>query len=133
MRTKFLTVLLVAGTVAACASNPPPPPPMADAPAPPPAPAPMVSGPMAGVYKGTPDLTADSGPRCAKMTRPVAVRVTARNTFSLAGLVAKIGPDGAITAPAKRGQSLMGMASATGLDVTTVKGACTYKYSLAKS
>lgn len=132
MRTKFLTFLFMAGTVVGCASNPPPPPPMAEAPPPPP-PAPTVVGPVMGLYKGTPELAADAPATCAKMSRPVSVRVARNNTFTLGGMRGTVGPDGAITSRGGRGMSMMGTASASGLDVTQVKGKCSYHYMLTKS
>lgn len=129
MRMKILTALMLTGTVVGCASNPPPPPPMAEAPAP--VPAPMMA-PVDGMYKGMAMLGDDAPRRCAKMTKPQTVRVKG-NSFMLGGLKAMIGPDGAITAPSRRGVSLMGSASSTGLDLTSVKGKCSYHYTLAKS
>ena len=133
MRTKILTALLLAGTVVGCATTPPPPPPMAEAPPPPP-PAPMMmSGPMTGMYKGMADTAAELPRGCAKMTRPVSVRVMANNTFTLNGARGMIAPDGTITSRASRGMSLTGMASPTGLDITSMRGKCTYHYMLTKS
>ncbi|MBV8912571.1 MAG: hypothetical protein JOZ05_05960 [Acetobacteraceae bacterium] len=65
MRLKIAGVLLIAGTVVGCASNPPPPPPMAAAPEPAPAPAPPPppAAPVAGTYRGNADLTVTRG-RC---------------------------------------------------------------------
>ena len=131
MRMKLVTALLLAGTVVGCASNPPPPPPMAEAPPPPP-PAPMMMGPMAGMYRGMSDTT-DLPRGCAKMTRPAAVRVAGNNTFTLNGMRGMIGPDGAISSRPMRGGKLSGMATASGLDVTMMKGKCTYHYMLTKA
>ena len=131
MRIKIITALLLAGTVVGCASNPPPPPPMAEAPPPPP-PAPMVMGPVDGLYKGMATL-ADGAPRgCAKMTRAQTVRVRA-NSFVLMGVKATIAPDGTITAPTRRGTSVMGTATPGALSVTAMKGKCSYSYAMSKS
>jgi hypothetical protein len=129
MRMKILSVMMLAGTVIGCASNPPPPPP---APAPAPAPAPVVLGPVDGVYKGMAVLPDDAVKGCAKMTKPQTVTVK-KNSFVLGGLKATIGPDGAITATSHKGASLTGTASATGLDLTSVKGKCSYHYTLTKA
>ena len=131
MKTKILTAMLLAGTVVGCASNPPPPPPMAEA-APMPAPAAPAMGPMAGMYRGMADSSAQ--PRgCAKMTRPTNVRVASNNTFTLNGMRGMIGPDGAISSRASRGGSLSGTANAGALDVTMTRGKCSYHYTLNKA
>lgn len=133
MRTKLLTFLFMAGTVVGCASNPPPPPPMAEAPPPAPAPAPAPMGPMAGLYRGTPELAADAPASCAKMSRPVSVRVARNNTFVLGGMRGSVGPDGSVTSRGGRNMSMMGMASASGLEITQMRGQCSYRYMLTKS
>ena len=130
MRTKILTFILMAGTVVGCASNPPPPPPMAAAPPPPPPP-PMVMGPFDGVYRGTPTLTAESPARCAKMNRPVTVRVMRNNSFTAMGMRGTIGPDGMVSSTG-RGGSLAGNAANGTLTLTSTKGPCTYTTVLAK-
>ncbi len=132
MRMKLLSALLMAGTVVGCSGNPPPPPaPMADT-TPAPAPAPAMVGPVDGLYKGMADLADGAGPRCAKMTRTQTVRVR-RNSFVLMGVKATIAPDGSITSAARRGTSVTGTASGSGLDLMTMKGACSYHYSLTKA
>ena len=132
MRMKLLTALLMAGTVVGCASNPPPPPPpMADATAPSPTPA-TTAGDVGGTYRGTADLADGSGPRCAKMTRAQTVRVR-NNSFTLMGVKATIAPDGSITSASRRGTSITGMASSTGLDLTAMRGKCNYHYTMTKA
>ncbi len=132
MRMKLLTALLMAGTVVGCASNPPPPPPpMADA-TPPTPPPPASVGAVDGMYRGMADLADGSGPRCAKMTRTQTVRVR-NNAFSLMGVRATIAPDGSVTSASRRGTSVTGTASGTGLDLTTMHGKCNYHYSLTKA
>lgn len=133
MRSKFLSFVLLAGTVAGCASNPPPPPPMAEAPPPAPPPAMMTPTSMMGTYRGTAELASDAPARCARMNRPVTVRVLRNNSFTLGGMRGTIGADGAISSSTRRGMSMMGTASATGLDVTQMKGTCSYHYTLAKA
>ena len=130
MRVKLITALMIAGTVVGCASNPPPPPPMAMTPPPPP-PAPVAMGPVDGMYKGMAELASDAPARCAKMTRAQTVRVR-RNSFALMGLRGTIGPDGTVTSPTRRGMSLTGTASPTGLDLMAMKGTCSYHYTLTK-
>ncbi len=130
MRTKILTFILLAGTVVGCASNPPPPPPVVAAPPPAP-PAPMVVGPVDGKYKGMAELTPDSAPKCAKMTRTQYLTVK-KNTFFLMGVKAVIGTDGTIAATPRRGASVTGTASGTGLDLMASKAKCTYHYTLTK-
>ena len=130
MRSKFLATLLIAGTVAACASTPPPAPMMAEAPPPPPPPAPVMMGPMSGVFRGTAELAADAPKSCHKMSAHQTVRV--RNSmFYMAGLHAKIGPDGMVTAPKRHGTSLTGTASDGALDLMLMQGKCSYHYTLA--
>ena len=132
MRMKLITALLMAGTVVGCASNPPPPPPMAMAPAAPaPAPAPMAMGSADGMYKGMAELASDAPRRCAKMTRAQTVRVR-NSAFTLMGMRAMIGPDGTISTTARRGGSLSGTASGSGLDMMAMKGTCNYHYTLTK-
>ena len=130
MRTKLLTFMLLAGTVVGCSSNPPPPPPMTEAPPPAP-PAPAARGPVDGMYKGMAELASDAPKGCVKMTRDQTVRVR-NNSFVLNGIKATIAPDGSITAPTRRGSSVSGTASATGLDLTSMRGKCSYHYTLTK-
>lgn len=132
MRTKILTFILMAGTVVGCAGNPPPPPPMAAAPPPPP-PAPMAMGPFDGVYRGTPVLSAESPARCAKMNKPVTVRVGKNNAFTAMGLRGTIGPDGTVMASGRGKPSISGTASAGTINLTTMKGPCTYTTALSKA
>ena len=130
MRTQWLTCILLAATVAGCAGNPPPPPPpMAEAP--PPAP-PAAVGPVDGTYKGAADLDSDSPSRCRKMTAMQTVRVR-NQAFAIAGMRAKIGQDGAITANARRNNSLSGNADGSKIEVKLTQGQCTYHYDLVKS
>lgn len=134
MRAKIITALLMAGTVVGCASNPPPPPPMAMTP-PPPAPVaapPAAMGSSDGMYRGMAELAADAPARCAKMTRTQSVRVR-RGAFTLMGMRGMVGPDGAITSTTRRNMSLAGTASGTTLDVTAMKGTCSYHYTLNKA
>ena len=129
MRSKVLLALLMVGTVAGCASNPPPPPPpVAEAPPPPPPPA---LGDVSGMYKGMADLGPDSPARCPKMTRAQTVRVR-NNAFVLMGVRATIGPDGTVTAASRRGVSIAGTVSPTGMDLMTTRGKCSYHYQLSK-
>ncbi len=131
MRSKLLISLLMAGTVVGCASNPPPPPPMAAAPAPMPAPAPMM-GPVDGAYRGTAELAADAPRSCRKMTKMQTVRVR-NNSFVMNGVKMTINPDGSLTGSGKRASMMSGTASATGLDVTSMQGKCSYRYTLNKA
>jgi hypothetical protein len=130
MRSKILTLILLAGTVVGCASNPPPPEPVVAAPPPAP-PAPMAVGPVDGKYKGMAELTADSAPKCAKMTKAQYVTVR-KNTFFLMGVKATIGADGTIAATPRRGASVTGTATGTSLDLMAAKAKCTYHYTLTK-
>jgi hypothetical protein len=122
--------MLLAGTVVGCASNPPPPPPMAAVPPPAP-PAPVMVGPVDGKYSGMAELTADSAPRCAKMTRKQYV--TVRHNSFIIGVKATIAPDGTVTATARRGNNVAGTASGTGLDLMVTKGKCVYHYTMTKA
>lgn len=126
MRTQFLTLALLAGTVAACANNnPPPPPPMAPAADATPAPAPAAAATTvaAGRYRGTSDTT-DLPRGCRKMGAGTAM-VRGNNTFTFMGARGMIGPDGTIT-----GRGLSGSATSAGLDLTYTRGKCTYHYML---
>jgi len=65
------------------------------------------------------------------MTRTQTVRV--RNSgFTLMGMRSTIGPDGAISTSARRGGSLSGTSSGSGLDMMVMKGTCSYHYTLTK-
>ena len=77
------------------------------------------------------DLGSDSGPRCAKMTHTQTVRVR-NNVFVLMGVRATIGPDGTVTAASRRGVSIAGTVSPTGMDLMTSRGKCSYHYQLSK-
>ena len=128
MRTQWLTCALLTTVVAGCAGNPPPPPPMAEAPPP----APAAVGSVDGTYKGAADLDSDSPSRCRKMTTMQTVRVR-NQAFAIAGLRAKIGQDGAVTANARRNNSLSGNADGSKIEVKLTQGPCTYHYDLVKS
>lgn len=127
MRLQLATFLLMAGTIAACSSNPPPPPPppMAmnepapamQAPTPPP-PAPS----MSGVYRGTAELT-DGGRRCRRMGA-VTARVR-NNAITVAGARGRIGSDGAVS-----GRGLSGNVSGNAADLTLARGRCHYHLTL---
>lgn len=132
MRMTVLPFLFLAGTVVGCASKPPPPPPMAEAPPPPPPPAPVALGPVDGIYKGMAELASDAPRSCAKMRREQTVRVRG-DSFVLNGIKGTIAPDGSITAPTRRGSSVSGTASATGLDLTSMRGKCSYHYTMTKA
>ena len=122
MRLKIATVLLLAGTVVGCASNPPPPPPMAAAPEPMPAaapPAPMP--PMAGMYRGS--GTAEGGKSC-RASKMQSARVRG-NTIMVGGMRGMIGPDGMVT-----GRNLSGSVMGNMADVTVKRGKCTYEYKM---
>ena len=130
MRTKIITFLMLAGTVVGCASNPPPPPPMAMAPvAPAPAPMPMASGPVAGIYRGTPTL-ADGAPRACAKPRPTTVRVMRNNTFTVMGMRGMVGPDGNISGG--RRSNVSGNVSGDTMNLTAMKGRCSYSATLTK-
>ena len=130
MRSKLIVALLMAGTVVGCASNPPPPPMMAAAPPPPPPPAMM--GPVDGTYKGMAELAADAPATCAKMTRPMTVSVR-KNTFTMNTVRATVGPDGAVTSTMRRGMGVMGTANGSMLDLTSMRGKCSYHLMLNKA
>ncbi len=128
MRLKIASVLLLAGTVVGCASNPPPPPPMAAAPEPMPAPAapPPMMAPMAGAYRGTGEVQGGSSAcRQPKGRQTAQVR---NDMISVAGLRGRIGPDGAIT-----GRNLSGSVTGGTADVMVKRGRCTYHYTLTNS
>lgn len=130
MRSKLAIFLVLAGGIAGCASTPPPPPPMAAVePPPPPAPAPMMSAPMEGMYKGPVVSTEDSGPRCRKMPATASTRLR-NDSFTLAGMHGKVGPDGTVTSMARRGMTMTGMLTNGTLDVTTMAHGCGYHYTL---
>lgn len=125
MRLKFASVLLLAGTVVGCASNPPPPPPP-PAPEPMPAPAPMAPAamaPMSGMYKGTAELAGEGrGCRAPRGTQTARVR---NNTITLAGMRGQIGADGAVT-----GRGISGTVTGGNADLTVKRGRCSYHYTL---
>lgn len=124
MRLKIATVLLLAGTVVGCASNPPPPPP-APEPMPAPAPAaPAAMAPVPGMYKGTGELTADSATSCRKPRGTMTARVRGM-TILVAGARGTIGPDGAVT-----GRNLTGTVNGGMADVTIARGKCSIHYTL---
>ncbi len=132
MRLHLATILLAAGTLAACASNPPPPPPMApmaDATPMTPAPAPMMSGPAAGVYRGTSEATGTLGRRCTR-PGPVTVRVARNNTFSVLGMRGRVGPDGTVSSGRRGG--LSGTVANGSMDVN-VSGRCGYHVTATKA
>lgn len=123
MRLKIASVLLLAGTVVGCASNPPPPPPPMPEPAPAPAPAPAAMTPTPGTYKGTADLSAPTrGCRAPKGTQTARVRGM---TITVAGLRGTIGPDGTVT-----GRNLSGTVNGGSADLTVKRGKCSYHYTL---
>ena len=124
MRTRWLICALLAAMAPGCASNPPPP--MAEAP--PPTPPAAVDG----TYRGAADLDSDSPSRCRKMTAMQTVRVR-NQAFAIAGLRAKIGQDGGITANTRRNNSLSGNADGSKIEVKLTQGPCTYHYDLVKS
>ncbi len=122
MRLKLASVLLLAGTVVGCASNPPPPP-MAAAPEPMPAaapPAPMP--PMAGVYRGPGTAQGSSACRNPRGMQNARVR---GNTITVAGLRGTIGPDGTVT-----GRNLSGSVMGNMADVTVKRGSCSFEYKM---
>ena len=134
MRTKLLTFLLMAGTVVGCASNPPPPAPMpVAAAAPAPAPAPMALGPFDGTYRGTPVLAEDAPKNCPKMNRSTTVRVMKNNSFTANGMKGTIGPDGNVSSPARARMGMTGTAGNGSLNLTTMRGKCTYNTVLNKA
>jgi len=123
MRLKIAGVLLIAGTVVGCASNPPPPPPMAAMPEPTPAPAPPMAAPASGTYRGMAELTSDQ-----KGCRPMRGSQMARirnNTITVAGMRGRIGPDGSVS-----GRGLSGSVNGGMADLTVTRGRCTYHYTL---
>ncbi len=127
MRLKIASVLLLAGTVVGCASNPPPPPPPAPEPMPAPAPmSPAVSAPMSGAYRGTAEL-AGSGRACHAPRGTQTARVR-NNTVMLAGMRGQIGPDGSVT-----GRGISGTVNGGTADLTVMRGRCSYHYTLSSS
>lgn len=132
MRVNLGVFMIVAGTIAGCASTPPAPPPMVamEAP-PPPAPAPVMATPVDGTYRGPVMSTADSRPRCRKMPAVASTRVR-NNVFTLGGMRGRVGPDGAVTMAARRGTTVSGMLANGSLNVTTMSGGCGYRYTLAR-
>ena len=123
MRLKIASVLLLAGTVVGCASNPPPPPPPMPEPAPAPAPPPAAMAPTPGTYRGTADLpTPTQGCRAPRGTQTARVRGM---TITVAGLRGTIGPDGTVT-----GRNVSGTVNGGTADLTVMRGKCTYHYAL---
>jgi len=128
MRAKIAVFLALAGVVAGCASTPPVM--VAAEPAPMPLPAPMMTGPVAGMYKGPVVATDDSRARCHRM--PATASTSVRNdSFVLGGLRGKIGSDGGVTSAGRRGATMTGMLNNGTLDVTTMNHGCGYHYTLA--
>ncbi len=123
MRLKIASVLLLAGTVVGCASNPPPPPPPMPEPAPMPAPAPAAMAPANGTYKGMAELSG-SGRGCHAPRGTQTARVRGM-TITVAGLRGKIGPDGVVT-----GRNLSGTVSGNTADLMVKRGKCAYHYNL---
>lgn len=124
MRLKIASVLLLAGTVVGCASNPPPPPPMAPPPEPAPAPAPpQAQAPMNGTYRGMADYSGDDR-RCHAPRGNQTARVR-NGSITVAGLRGKIGPDGSVT-----GRGLSGTVNGGTADLTVMRGRCSYHYTL---
>jgi hypothetical protein len=126
MRLKIASVLLLAGTVVGCASNPPPPPPPAPMPAPmpAPAPAPQVMAPMNGTYKGMAETT---GHRCRAPHGMQMARVRGMNIM-VAGMHGKIDKDGTVM-----GRNLSGTVNGGSADLTVKRGRCSYHYTLSHS
>jgi hypothetical protein len=127
MRLKIASMLLLAGTVVGCASNPPPPPPMAPPPEPAPAPAPPPrAAPISGTFRGMAESSSDaSGCRAPRGTQTARVR---NNTITVAGLRGNIGPDGSVT-----GRGLSGTVNGGTADLSVTRGRCTYHYTLTNS
>lgn len=124
MRLKIAGVLLIAGTVVGCASNPPPPPPMAAMPEPTPAPAPPpMASPASGTYRGMAELTSDQR-GCRPMRGSQMARIR-NNTITVAGMRGRIGPDGSVS-----GRGLSGTVNGGSADLTVTRGRCTYHYTL---
>lgn len=123
MRLKIASVLLLAGTVVGCASNPPPPPPMAMAPEPAPVAAPMTPmAPMAGVYRGPGTAQGSSSCRTPRGMQNARVR---GNSITVAGMRGTIGPDGTVT-----GKNLSGTVNGNMADITVKRGACMFEYKM---
>ncbi len=122
MRLQIASVLLLAGTVVGCASNPPPPPPMPE-PAPMPAPAPVAMTPAPGAYRGPVELSAPV--RGCHAQRGMQTARVRGMTITVAGLRGTIGPDGTVT-----GRNLAGTVSGTSADLTVTRGKCSYHYTL---
>ena len=125
MRLKIASVLLLAGTVVGCASNPPPPPPpmpMAEpAPMPAPTPAPMMSS--AGTYKGMADLAGRA--RGCKAPKGVQTARVRGSSIMVAGLRGTVGADGTVS-----GRNLSGTVNGGTADLMVKRGKCSYHYSL---
>ena len=123
MRLKIASVLLLAGTVVGCASNPPPPAPMPMAADPAPMaapPAPMA--PMAGLYRGKGMASGSSSCRNPKGMMSARVR---GNVITVAGMRGAIGPDGTIS-----GKNLSGTVMGNMADVTVKRGVCMFEYKM---
>ena len=127
MRLKLAAFLLVAGTVAGCASNPPPPPPMASAPPPAPMPAPAPMAASDGMYKGMATLAPDAPAKCRKMGAAQTARVRG-NTITLGAMKGTIGPDGTISPVGRSG--LTGTVTGNAAVINMTKGGCSYVYNL---
>ena len=126
MRLKIASVLLLAGTVVGCASNPPPPPPPMPEPAPMPAPAPAAMAPSTGVYKGMAELSGrHRGCRAPRGVQTARVRGT---TIMVAGMRGTVSPEGAVS-----GRNLSGTVSASNADLMVKRGKCTYHYMLSEA
>ncbi len=124
MRFNIASVLLLAGTVVGCASNPPPPPPPAPEPMPAPAPMPpAVMAPMSGTYRGTAEL-AGTGRSCHAPRGTQTARVR-NDSIMVAGMRGKIGSDGTVT-----GRGLSGTVNGGNADLTVMRGRCSYHYTL---
>ncbi len=128
MRAQLVACLIVAASLAGCASPTPPPPPMA-AVEPPPAPPPVMAMPADGIYRGTVASTDESPRRCRKMPMDASTRVH-NNMFALHGMRGRIGSDGSVMARPHRGTSMTGMFSSGTLEVTTMSRGCGYHYTL---
>lgn len=133
MRAQLAFFVVLAGAVAGCASTPPPPPPLAAVEPPPPPPAPVPAAPMAGLYRGSVEKTAESPARCRTLPATATARVMRNNTFTLAGARGRIAPDGTVSSVGRGPSTLTGTVSGNTFDVTTMRGGCGYHYTLTHS